>query len=273
MISDSLSALWWTLSTIHANDIVDIAILSYVIYRALLILKGTRAFQSLLGLVFVLLAYALAQRLHLYTIHFLLEKFFVYIVLAVIILFQNDIRAGLAKAGGRLFRSFAPRPETSMLEDVVRACFALASRRMGALIAIQRTASLNDYVEPALQLDARVSQELLLSIFHPTSPLHDGAVVVQSGRLSAAKVFLPLSLSKDVSRFFGTRHRAALGLTEETDAVVLIVSEERGTVSLAMSGALTPVGDINELRQRLQEIFATAEAGTAGSDISGEARS
>ena len=266
MIGDLFSAVWWTVTTIHWNDIVDIAILSYVLYRTLLILKGTRAFQSLLGLVFVLLVYAISARMHLYTLHWLLQKFFVYIVLAVIILFQNDIRHGLARAGGRLFRSFAPRTETSMLEDLVRACFALASRRMGALIAIQRTATLDDYVEPALHLDARVSQELLLSIFHPTSPLHDGAVVVQAGRLSAAKVFLPLSLSKDVSRFFGTRHRAALGLTEETDAVVLIVSEERGTVSLAMSGALTPVGDINELRQRLQEIFAAKEPGQPGAE-------
>jgi diadenylate cyclase len=260
VIRDFFSAVLWTLSTIEWNDILDIAILSYVLYRTLLILKGTRAFQSLLGLVFVGVVYLLSQQLHLYTLNFLLEKFFVYIVLAVIILFQSDIRQGLARAGGRLFKSFAPRPETSMLEDVVRACFALASRRMGALIAIQRTASLDEYVEPALRLDARVSQELLLSIFHPTSPLHDGAAVVQSGRLAAAKVFLPLSLSKDVSRFFGTRHRAALGLTEETDAVVLIVSEERGTVSLAMAGALTPVGDINELRQRLQEIFAAKDS-------------
>jgi diadenylate cyclase len=266
MIGDFFSAMWWTLSTIRWNDVVDIAILSYVLYRTLLILKGTRAFQSLLGLVAVGLVYALSQQLHLYTLNFLLEKFFVYIVLAVIILFQNDIRQGLARAGGRLFRSFATQHETSMFEDVVRACFALASRRMGALIAIQRTASLDEYIEPALSLDARVSQELLLSIFHPTSPLHDGAVVVQSGRLAAAKVFLPLSLSKDVSRFFGTRHRAALGLTEETDAVVLIVSEERGTVSLAMSGALTPVGDVNELRQRLQEIFAAQGADEAGAE-------
>ncbi len=264
MIGDFFSAMWWTLSTIRWNDVVDIAILSYVLYRTLLILKGTRAFQSLLGLVFVVLVYAVAARAHLYTLHLLLQEFFGAIVLAVIILFQNDIRHGLARAGGRLFRSFAPRPETSVLEDVVRACFALASRRMGALIAIQRTAALDDYVDPALRLDAHVSQELLLSIFHPTSPLHDGAVVLQSGRLAAAKVFLPLSLSKDVSRFFGTRHRAALGLTEETDAVVLIVSEERGTVSLAMAGALTPVGDVNELRQRLQEIFATTDAQEGG---------
>jgi diadenylate cyclase len=249
--------------------VVDIAILAYVIYRSLLLLRGTRAFQSMLGLLVLFFIYALSAPLALYTVHWLLEKFFFYLILAVIILFQNDIRAALAKAGGRLFASFNAKADTSMIEDLVRACFALASRRMGALVAIQRSATLDDYVEPALALDARVSQELLMSIFHPTSPLHDGAVVVKSGRLAAAKVVLPLSLSKDVSRFFGTRHRAALGLTEETDAVVLVVSEERGIVSLAMSGALTPMADVNELRQRLQEVFSAkgADAAAAGREL------
>ncbi|MFH1465518.1 MAG: diadenylate cyclase CdaA [Pseudomonadota bacterium] len=269
MIGDFFSAIWWTVSTIHFNDVVDIGILSYVIYRSLLLLRGTRAFQSLLGLGALVLVWALSGPLALYTVHWLLGEFFGPVILAVIILFQGDIRAALARAGGRLFTSFGAKVETSMIEDLVRVCFALASRRMGALIAIQRSAALDDYVEPALRLDARVSQELLMSVFHPTSPLHDGAVVVQAGRLSAAKVVLPLSLSKDVSRFFGTRHRAALGLTEETDAVVLVVSEERGIVSLAMSGALTPMGDMNELRQRLQEIFATkgAESAAAGREL------
>ena len=257
MIADFFEAILWTVSTIRWYDLLDIAILAYLIYRALHVLQGTRAFQSLLGLVGVLLLYAVSVWFDLFTLRWLLQKFLVYIVLAVVILFQQDIRRGLARAGGRLFRPFATPSETSMLEELVRACFALASRRMGALIAIQRAASLQDYVESALSIDATPTQELLLSIFHPTSPMHDGAVVVVDGRVAAAKVFLPLSLSKEVSRFFGTRHRAALGLTEETDAVVLVVSEERGTVSLAMNGALTPVGDINELRQRLQEIFAS----------------
>lgn len=256
---DLLSNAFWTLSTIRWNDVLDIAILSVVLYRTLLIMQGTRAFQSLIGLGFVLVLYVVAARLEFHTVNWLLQKLFVYIVLAVIILFQADIRKGLARAGGRLFQSITNQTDVSMFEDLVRASFALASRRMGALVAIQRAASLDEHVEGGLRLDARITQELLLSIFHPTSPLHDGAVVIQDGRLAAAKVFLPLSLSKDVSRFYGTRHRAALGLTEETDAVVLIVSEERGTVSIAMSGALTPVADVNELRQRLQEIFATKE--------------
>lgn len=257
MLSDLGALLSWLVSTMRWNDVLDIVILSFVIYRTFLVIQGTRALQSLLGLVFVLLLYALSARLELVTIRWLLQKLFVYIVLAVIILFQQDIRRGLARAGGQLFRSFSNTVEAPMLEEVARACFSLASRRMGALIAIQRHAALDEYVDAGQTLDARVSQELLLSIFHPTSPMHDGAVVLQDGRLAAAKVFLPLSLSKDVSRFYGTRHRAALGLTEETDAVVIIVSEERGTVSLAMNGAMTPVADINELRQRLQEIFTT----------------
>lgn len=257
MIAELFATLFGTFSTMGWNDVVDIVILSYAIYRALLILQGTRAFQSLIGLVIALLIYALSARLELYAIHWLLQKFFLYIVLAVVILFQQDIRQGLARAGGRLFRSFVPRLETSLIEEIIRACFTLASRRIGALIAIQRSASLDAFTDAAHRLDSAVSHDLLISIFHPTSPLHDGAVVVRNGRLAAAKVILPLSVSKEVGRFFGTRHRAGIGLTEETDAIVLIVSEERGIVSLALSGALTPVSDPNELRQRLQEILSS----------------
>jgi diadenylate cyclase len=257
MLTDLFSTLFRTFGTMGWNDVVDIVILSYIIYRALLLLQGTRAFQSLVGLVIALLLYALSARLELYAIHWLLEKFFFYIVLAIVILFQQDIRQALARAGGRFFRSVVPRLETSLLEEIIRASFTLASRRIGALIAIQRSASLDNYTDAAHRLDATVSHDLLVSIFHPTSPLHDGAVVVRNGRVAAAKVILPLSVSKDIGRFFGTRHRAGIGLTEETDAIVLIVSEERGLVSIAMAGALTPVADQNEMRQRLQEILAT----------------
>ena len=246
------------LGTMRWADVLDILMMAFIFYRVLLILRGTRAFQSLVGLVLLGLVYVLAERMHLHAVHWLLSEFFVYIVLAVLILFQNDIRRGLARAGGRFFQGFASAPEASTHEEVVRTAFSLASRRIGAIIVMERGASLDDYVEGGHPLDARVSQELLLSLFHPTSPLHDGAVVVQAGRVAAAKVFLPLSLSKDIARYFGTRHRAALGLSEETDAVVVVVSEERGTVSLVLGGALTPIQDTNELRQRLQEIFQPA---------------
>ncbi len=245
--------LGWLWQTLTWFDVLDIAIMAWILYRAMLVIRGTRAIQSLLGLLVLVALYLVSGWIGLYTIHWVLEKFFVYIVLAVIILFQQDIRRGLATAGGRLFPSIRTPTRVSMLEDLVRASFALASRRIGALIAIEREASLEEYVEPAAHLDALVSQELLLAIFHPTSPLHDGAVVIQKGRLAVAKAFLPLSHSKTVSRFFGTRHRAAIGLTEETDALVIVVSEERGTVSLVEHGQIMPTTDVNQLRDLLQE--------------------
>lgn len=240
---------------IRLSDGVDILILWFVAYQALLLVRGTRAFQTMLGLLGAGLLYALAQQFELYATHWLLEKLFGTFVLAMLILFQGDIKRGLAGAGGRLFRGFSQTTDASSFEDIIRASFLMASRRIGALIAIEREATLQEYADTGNRLDARLSEALLLSIFHPTSPLHDGAVVVERGRIVAAKVFLPLSLSKDISRFVGTRHRAAIGLTEETDAVVIVVSEERGTVGVAIAGEVRPANDPNELRQRLLEAF------------------
>lgn len=248
-----MTSYQWLWDALGWADVVDILVMAFLLHRAMLIMRGTRAFQSMLGLIAVLVLYVLSDLLGLTTIRWLLDKFFVYLVLAVIILFQRDIRRGLARAGGSLFPRLTAATDLSMLEELVKASFALASRRMGALIVIEREASLDDWIEPATPLEAKVSQELLLAIFHPTSPLHDGAVVLQKARISAAQVFLPLTQSKEVSRMLGTRHRAALGLTEETDAVVIIVSEERGTVSIVEQGKLTPCRDANELRSRLQE--------------------
>lgn len=240
----------------QGSDAIDVLILTWIFYRTFLLLRGTRAFQVLIGLLFLGGLYVVSERMELYALRWLLDKFFVYIVLAVLILFQNDIRRALARAGGRFSQTFRGISETFAYEEVVRTAFALASRRIGALIVIERNASLAHLVEAGHELDARVSQELLMSLFHPSSPLHDGAVVLQKGRLAAAKVFLPLSLAKDMARYFGTRHRAALGLSEETDAVVVTVSEERGVVSLVLSGAITQVADTNELRELLQEILS-----------------
>lgn len=256
---------WWEyLANLRWTDAVDIVLLWFLVYQALLLLRGTRAFQSLVGLLAVLVLYVLSARLELYAIHWMLQEFFVYIVLAVIILFQSDIKRALANTGGRLFPSFAARTDQGVLEEVGRAAFQMASRRIGALVALEREASLADYAESGQRLDARVTSDLLLSVFHPTSPLHDGAVVVSGGRLLAAKVFLPLTQSRDVSRFFGTRHRAAIGLTEETDAVVVIVSEERGTVGVVVAGEVLPVADINELRARLDGLLGRKAPSRAG---------
>ena len=242
-------------ATMGARDALDIGLIAVILYRTLLVLKGTRAFQSLIGLLALGVLYLVARWLDLYSVRWVLDKFFVYLVLAVLILFQSDIRTGLARAGGRFFTGFSTGTRTTMHEEVVQAAFALASRRIGALIVIERGASLREIVEGGTSIDGEVGQELLISIFHPTSPLHDGAVVLQKGRLAAAKVFLPLSISRDIARYFGTRHRAALGLSEETDAAIVVVSEERGSVSLVMNGALTPTADTNQLRERLQQVF------------------
>ncbi|MFT5584382.1 MAG: diadenylate cyclase [Cognaticolwellia sp.] len=247
------------------RDAIDILVIWWIAYRMFLVLRGTRALQSLIGLLGLGFLYVLSQRAQLYAVGWLLDKFFVYIVLAVLILFQTDIRRGLARAGGGLFSGVSGREQPQFSEELVQAVFSLASRRIGALIVLERDASLNELVERAHQLDAVVTQDLLVSIFHPTSPLHDGAVVLQKGRMAAAKVFLPLSLTQDIARYFGTRHRAALGLSEETDAVVLVVSEERGTVSLVHHGALTPIPDTNALREQLQAIFQPASSGRAWS--------
>lgn len=250
---------WWQDSVFAAlrwRDLLDILLMWFIAYRTVTVLRGTRALQSLVGLVALVLVYVVSRRLDLYAVGWLLDKFFVYLVLAVLILFQNDIRRALARAGGRFFLGFGGGANASAQEEVIQAAFALASRRIGALIVFERGAALQELVEAGHPTDSVVSQDLLMSVFHPTSPLHDGAAIIQKGRLAAAKVFLPLSLTQDIARYFGTRHRAALGLSEETDAVIVVVSEERGTVSVVMHGALTPVADTNELRQRLQEVLS-----------------
>lgn len=258
----------WYWQTLQLADVIDIALLTFIIYRALVIIQGTRAVQSLLGLLSLVVLYALSDRLGWTTINWLLETLSVYIVLAILILFQEDIRRGLARAGRLFPRTFRQETDISIFQELVRASFTMSARRLGALIAIERDASLAEYIEPATQLDALVGQELLLSIFHPTSPLHDGAVVIRKSRLAAAQVFLPLTLSKSVSRIFGTRHRAAIGLTEATDSVVIIVSEERGTVSLVIGGQITPMADANALRQQLQELFQPSDTPTVRAEVS-----
>jgi diadenylate cyclase len=237
--------------TIEANDIFDIFLLSYLLYRILLVLKGTRAYQSLIGLFVLLMLYAGSQYFELYSIVWLLDKFFVYFVLAIIILFQEDIRKGLAKAGS-LFPSIR-KQEIPIFEELNKVSFLLAKRRIGALVAIEKKASLSEFVENGTQLDSIISQDLLRAIFLPNSPLHDGAVIIQNGRVAAAQTFLPLSKSKTIPKIYGTRHRAAIGLTEGTDAIVIVVSEERGTVGIVQNGQILVVRDENDMRQVMFE--------------------
>jgi diadenylate cyclase len=238
------------------GPIVDAAIVYYVIYRLLLLIKGTRAVPMLIGLLAMIVLYFLSQDafMGLPTFNWLLEKFIGSLFLIIVVVFQADIRRALVAFGGaQFFSNFRSASEAQVLDELVKVSTVLAEKRIGALIIIERDANLDPYMEEAVKLDARVSKELLHALFVPErqNPLHDGAVIVRSGRVAAAGVFLPMSVNPQNDRALGTRHRAALGLSEETDAVVIVVSEERGVVSVALDGHLERELSPAALRDRL----------------------
>ena len=236
-------------------DILDITLMSIILYRLLLIVKGTKAAQMMIGLAILLLASLASRYLELFTIDWLVQSFWAQIVIAMIVLFQPEIRRALAHIGEAQFLNFASAEELKSLEEIVRAAVSLANRKIGALIVIERDTSLKDFVEIGTSLDARVSKELLLSIFHPTSPIHDGAVIIKGNRVAAAGCFLPITLSSELSKSLGTRHRAGIGLTEETDALAIIVSEETGLISVGLGGKIEEKMDMGTLRDMLTDIF------------------
>jgi diadenylate cyclase len=248
------------LKQIRWQDVLDIVFVAIIFYRLLLIIKGTKAARMLFGLVLLLAASLLSGYLELYTVNWILQSLWAQIVIVLVILFQPEIRRALAQMGeARFLRAFTSAEELKSLDEIVKAAVALANRKMGALIVIERDTSLKDFVEMGTLLDAKVSREILLSIFHPTSPIHDGAVVIRGNRIVAAGCFLPIALSTEVSKALGTRHRAGIGLTEETDGIAIIVSEETGSISMATAGKLETAIDMESLRNRLTEIFTTAE--------------
>jgi len=247
------------LKQIRWLDVLDIVFVAIVLYRLLLIIKGTKAAQMLIGLGVLLLASLLSGYLELYTMNWIIQSFWAQIVIALIVLFQPEIRRALAQMGeARFLQAFTSAEELKSLDEIVKAAVALANRKIGALIVIERDTSLKDFVEIGTPLDARVSKEIILSIFHPTSPIHDGAIVIRGNRIVAAGCFLPIALSTEVSKALGTRHRAGVGLTEETDAIAIIVSEETGTISMAIGGKLETPVDMGTLRDMLTDIFTTA---------------
>lgn len=250
------------LELIRWQDIVDILIVTVIIYRVLLIIKGTKAARMLMGIGLLFLVLLFSKFLGLYTIDWIVQSLWAQIVLALIILFQPEIRKALARMGEASFLpSFASAEELRSIEEIVKAAVALSNRKIGALIVIEKETDLKDFSEMGTQLDAKVSRELLLSIFHPTSPIHDGAIIIRRNRVVAAGCFLPLSLSAHVSKAFGTRHRAALGLTEEADAVVIIVSEETGGITAAVRNRVEKNVDMGFLRGFLTDNFITSKDG------------
>lgn len=239
--------------------VVDAGVVSYLFYRVLLLIRGTKALNVLVGLSVLGVAYLGSQLAGLVTLNWLLGHFLTYtFIFGVIVLFQSDIRRGLAHLGRRgLLAWLQPvdrAAQVGAVEAVVRAAADFSRRRVGALLVLERLADLYDVMDTGVRLDAALSPELLGSIFHSGGPLHDGAVVVQRGRIVAARCLLPLT-QHDAAPELGTRHRAALGLAEEVDAVVVVVSEERGEISLAVDGALHRRLDEDGLREKLLELL------------------
>lgn len=240
---------WW--------DVLDVAIVAVFFYQLLLLIRGTRAVQMAVGAGFVTAMFFLSRYLELEAVNWLIRNAAGYVVFAVIVLFQADIRRALAHFGRAPFlRYFSRQPGAEdAIEELVVAVGNLSSHRIGALIVIERQIGLRNYIEGGIPLDAVITYDLLASIFQTTSPLHDGAVIVQGDRIAAAACFLPLSVNQKVSRQLGTRHRAALGLTEENDALAVVVSEETGVVSLAINGRLERELTPDTLRVRLTTLL------------------
>jgi len=240
------------------RDLLDIAIVAWVIYRALLVLRGTRAIQMAIGLGFVLLAYLGAKVLHLATLLNLLSALLTSIVLIVVVVFQNDIRRALIRMGGAAWFGGGREQQSRVIDEVVAAATELARHRMGALIAFEQDANVLEFVKSeGVTIDSVVTRELLVSLFVPESvnKLHDGAVLIRDLKIARAGVFFPMPDTKILDAQLGSRHRAALGITEETDAVVVVVSEERGTISFCFSGNIVSNLDGQSLRHALLGLF------------------
>ncbi len=240
---------WW--------DLLDITIVALVIYEVLKLIRGTRAVQMGVGAGLLLLLFYASRLGHLETVNWLIRNMVGYVVFALIVLFQSDIRRALAHFGRTPFASYFTKAEGAdeMIEELAVAAGMLAGQHTGAIIAIEREIGLRNYIEGGIPLDATVTYDLLVTVFRPGTPLHDGAVIVQGDRVAAAACFLPLTVNPSVSKDFGTRHRAAIGLTEETDAVAIIVSEETGRISLALEGRIDSGLTVEALRARLRELL------------------
>ncbi|MEN8190857.1 MAG: diadenylate cyclase CdaA [Thermodesulfobacteriota bacterium] len=243
-----------TFNIFRWQDVLDILIVGFIIYQLITIIRGTRSVQMIMGLGILVVVYFMSSILDLSTLQWLLKTFLSSLILIVIIIFQHDIRRALTQVGKSPFHKSRDMVEKD-IDEMVRAVLYLAKRRIGALIIVERESGLRDFVESGFELDANLSKELLISIFMPVSPLHDGGVIVRKGRILTAGSILPLTQNPYVNKRFGTRHRAGIGLSEETDAVVIIVSEETQEISLVQHGALTAMHDEITLSNSLKAIF------------------
>jgi uncharacterized protein (TIGR00159 family) len=243
------------------TTVVDIALVYYLVYRLLLTIRGTRAAQMIVGIVLIGAAFFVAVRIELTTVSWLLDNFISYFIILIIVVFQSDIRRALGRIGQGVLPFGRRQEATHTVDEVVAACAQLARARMGAIIVFERDAALEEFVDDATRIDAALSRQLLVSLFVPAkdNELHDGAVVINKNhRVELARALLPLSRATDLGPEFGTRHRAALGITEDTDAVCVVVSEERGEISLCFKGSIARDLEPVMLRRALVGLFAGA---------------
>jgi diadenylate cyclase len=255
----------------YLYDTADIVVVTLIIYYILRLIEGTRAVQMLFGLASLFVLYFLSQKWELYTLNWILDHFLGSIILIVVILFQNDIRRALAAFGGNplALKTYYRKSEQLYVDEIVKAASFLASLRIGALIAIERKDSLADFVEVGMRLDAWVSREVIIAIFNKDSPLHDGGMIVGKNKILSVGSFFPLATDPDLERELGTRHRAAIGLSRETDAAVVVASEETGIISLAFGGNLMRGLDATSLDNRLLDILGIKRGRTERHGILG----
>ena len=228
-----------TLLQLQFWDVIDILVMAFILYHALLLIKGTRGWQMTFGIIALFLFYWVTRLVELRAVEWLFTNFFTYFIFALIVIFQSEIRRGLAQIGrGRLFPRLTGKKGRERFDEIVLAATTLSSQKIGGLIVIEREIGLKNYIESGIKLDAFLTYDLLVTIFNPKSPLHDGAVIVQEDRITAAACFLPLTLDPYLSKELGTRHRAAIGITEETDAVAVVISEENGKTSAVFGGEM-----------------------------------
>jgi len=240
------------------EDLLDVLLVTFVLYNLLLLIRGTREVQILIGIIILVLLYYTAQGLELRALATTLQTLFIVLPVAVIVLFQQEVRRALATFGSTPLWGFTNRQKVaSTFHELVLAASTLSERKIGALIVIERLEGLRKYVENGILIDAVVSLDLLISLFTPDTPTHDGAVIIQGDRIAAATCFLPLTQNPELSKEFGTRHRAALGITEESDALAVVVSEETGIISVAFAGEMTRSLEARELRNLLHRYLVT----------------
>jgi len=252
----AMHRFWPSLPGFDLTTAIDILVVAFLIYQALMVVRGTRAGHILIGILIMVTLYGVASWAGLEALRALLAFIVPYLGLAIIVLFQSEIRRTLARLGRKRWNPFAAaywKPET--VADILLAVEELAAQKTGALIVLERDIGLRTFVESGVRLESRISRDLLLSIFQVGLPLHDGAVIVQKDRLAAAACFLPLTTNPQLSRKLGTRHRAAIGITEETDCLALVVSEETGRISVAAFGEIVQGLSPKELAERINRHF------------------